>query len=160
MTTFARYDEFADWYVEFTSAWEVGPLALLPDGLSGQRVLDLACGHGQLSRHLARLGAEVTGVDLSTVLLMRAAGLERAEPLGIRYVIGDVCDARWWDGTVYDCDFNGMLELDRPERLNELTGSDALAGRAVRTGAHCFGCTAGAGSSCGGATVAPGSTRA
>ena len=102
MTTLARYDEFADWYVDFASAWDVGPLALAPDGLAGQRVLDLACGHGQLSRHLARLGAQVTGVDISTALLGRAAGLDRTEPLGIRYLTGDVCHTSWWDGAVFD----------------------------------------------------------
>jgi hypothetical protein len=59
-----------------------------------------------------------------------------------------------WDGQLYDCDFNQMLEiplggcerwLDDLERCAELTGG------VVATGSHCFGCTAGSGSSCGGA---------
>jgi radical SAM/Cys-rich protein len=62
-----------------------------------------------------------------------------------------------WDGTLYDCDFNQML--DAPvERTSPQTIFDfdreALERRAIVTGPHCFGCTAGAGSSCGGATVA------
>ena len=57
-----------------------------------------------------------------------------------------------WDGQLYDCDFNQMLELALPESIFELR-AEALRGRAIRTGVHCFGCTAGAGSSCGGATV-------
>ena len=59
-----------------------------------------------------------------------------------------------WDGTVYDCDFNQMLALPvdpgAPGTLDGLLASGSLA-RRVRTGLHCFGCTAGAGSSCGGA---------
>jgi radical SAM/Cys-rich protein len=59
-----------------------------------------------------------------------------------------------WDGTLYDCDFNQMLDLPvdhgAPATLDALLASGDLA-RTVRTGHHCFGCTAGAGSSCGGA---------
>ena len=61
-----------------------------------------------------------------------------------------------WDGRLYDCDFNQMLDLP------VATGSamtvfdfdpERLARRAIETGRHCYGCTAGAGSSCGGATA-------
>lgn len=59
-----------------------------------------------------------------------------------------------WDGTLYDCDFNLALGLGAGAgrmRVEDL-GAD-FARRRVRTGPHCFGCTAGAGSSCGGALV-------
>lgn len=59
-----------------------------------------------------------------------------------------------WDGRVYDCDFN--LALDLPAVANarvEDLERDAIAGRPIVTGDHCFGCTAGAGSSCGGSLV-------
>ncbi|MGQ0657478.1 MAG: arsenosugar biosynthesis radical SAM (seleno)protein ArsS [Chromatiales bacterium] len=61
-----------------------------------------------------------------------------------------------WRGYVYDCDFNQMLDLPlahgaRPRmRLSELIGVD-LDGRPIRVADHCYGCTAGQGSSCGGA---------
>ena len=59
-----------------------------------------------------------------------------------------------WDGTLYDCDFNQMLTLPvdhgAPRTVADLLVSGGLS-RRVRTGPHCFGCTAGAGSSCGGA---------
>ena len=61
-----------------------------------------------------------------------------------------------WTGKLYDCDFNQMLELGvAPELPQTISDFDAekLAGRRIVTGAHCFGCTAGAGSSCGGAVV-------
>jgi radical SAM/Cys-rich protein len=59
-----------------------------------------------------------------------------------------------WDGRLYDCDFNQMLalEIDGPT-LPERADLGALEGRPIRTAPHCFGCTAGGGSSCGGATT-------
>jgi radical SAM/Cys-rich protein len=61
-----------------------------------------------------------------------------------------------WTGRLYDCDFNQMLELGvDPELPQTIVDFDLkkFASRRVVTGAHCFGCTAGAGSSCGGAVV-------
>ncbi|GFK93962.1 hypothetical protein NNJEOMEG_01800 [Fundidesulfovibrio magnetotacticus] len=59
-----------------------------------------------------------------------------------------------WDGALYDCDFNQALGLrvnhGAPDHLDAFD-REALAGRTVVTGAHCLGCTAGAGSSCQGA---------
>ena len=61
-----------------------------------------------------------------------------------------------WQGYVYDCDFNQMLGLPlringKPrERLADLIGKD-LAGTPIAVADHCYGCTAGQGSSCGGA---------
>jgi radical SAM/Cys-rich protein len=61
-----------------------------------------------------------------------------------------------WDGRIYDCDFNQMLELesrclDGQNSRIEQFDPERLIGRNIVTGRHCFGCTAGAGSSCGGA---------
>ena len=58
-----------------------------------------------------------------------------------------------WQGHVYDCDFNQMLGLHPgagPLHLADLLDAE-LAGRPIRVGDHCYGCTAGQGSSCGGA---------
>ncbi len=61
-----------------------------------------------------------------------------------------------WQGYVYDCDFNQMLRLpmitsDKPKpHLSDLI-TGGLEGRDVRVADHCYGCTAGQGSSCGGA---------
>lgn len=61
-----------------------------------------------------------------------------------------------WNGRLYDCDFNQMLDLavapELPQTIQEFD-PERLAKRSIRTGTHCFGCTAGAGSSCGGAVV-------
>lgn len=63
-----------------------------------------------------------------------------------------------WDGSVYDCDFNQMLAMrigntnGRPRKIWELSATD-LEGQPILVGNHCFACTAGAGSSCGGALL-------
>jgi hypothetical protein len=61
-----------------------------------------------------------------------------------------------WRGYVYDCDFNQMLGMPlrlggrARVRLADLLGRD-LAGLPIAVADHCYGCTAGQGSSCGGA---------
>lgn len=61
-----------------------------------------------------------------------------------------------WDGRLFDCDFNQMLELGLEDGVPGHIDSfdlEQVAARRVVTGRHCYGCTAGAGSSCGGATT-------
>lgn len=59
-----------------------------------------------------------------------------------------------WDGRLFDCDFNQMLEMPLtpgvPQDISELDLTQ-LGQRQIMTGRHCFGCTAGAGSGCTGA---------
>lgn len=61
-----------------------------------------------------------------------------------------------WQGQLYDCDFNQMLGMPtpgsgpRPARIEDLLVQD-VAGQPIATADHCYGCTAGQGSSCGGA---------
>jgi len=61
-----------------------------------------------------------------------------------------------WDGRLYDCDFNQVLGLtvgpDAPAHIRDFD-FDALARRAIRIGDHCYGCTAGHGSTCTGSTA-------
>ena len=65
-----------------------------------------------------------------------------------------------WRGEVYDCDFNQQVGLQwsgnaGSERLFLWDiDPDKIENREIMTGDHCFGCTAGAGSSCGGAIAA------
>ncbi len=63
-----------------------------------------------------------------------------------------------WQGRLFDCDFNQMLELDLapglPRTIHEFDPV-ALATRLISTGQHCYGCTAGSGSSCQGALLNP-----
>lgn len=63
-----------------------------------------------------------------------------------------------WDGSIYDCDFNQMLDLPLTDgagnrlEIGSLT-LDQLAERTIAVGDHCYACTAGSGSSCGGALL-------
>lgn len=63
-----------------------------------------------------------------------------------------------WEGTIYDCDFNQMLQLPvRDAEGKALSISsvsvDQLQNRSITVGNHCYACTAGSGSSCGGVLV-------
>ena len=110
----ARYDEFAEWYEQWSS--DVPPLIAAQDGLlpevTGDRVLDIGCGQGRMSRHLASLGAEVTGVDISAAMLGRARA---AGPASITYIHADVTDhPAWWDGRPFDgctCEL-ALMDID------------------------------------------------
>lgn len=61
-----------------------------------------------------------------------------------------------WDGSIYDCDFNQMLDMktnhEAPDHIKNWN-EEKLNNREIVVNQHCFGCTAGAGSSCGGATT-------
>jgi radical SAM/Cys-rich protein len=61
-----------------------------------------------------------------------------------------------WDGRLYDCDFNQMLELSvdhgAPSHIRDFDPA-RLHHRRIVTGNHCYGCTAGSGSSCGGSVT-------
>ncbi|QFU76231.1 radical SAM/Cys-rich domain protein [Halioglobus maricola] len=61
-----------------------------------------------------------------------------------------------WQGNIYDCDFNQMLDLpilasDQRRHISELLQESSIADWPIVTAHHCYGCTAGQGSSCGGA---------
>jgi radical SAM/Cys-rich protein len=62
-----------------------------------------------------------------------------------------------WDGTLYDCDFNQMLDITvdhgAPWHIQDFS-AEMLNRRRIVTGQHCYACTAGTGSSCTGASVA------
>jgi SAM-dependent methyltransferase len=110
----ARYDEFAEWYEHWIG--DAPPLIAAQDGLlpvvAGERVLDIACGQGRMSRYLAQQGAHVTGVDISAAMLGRARA---AGPGGIDYIRADVTQRPgWWDGRPFDgctCEL-ALMDID------------------------------------------------
>lgn len=84
-------------------------------------------------------------------LLLNGFNCQTVEDLMCRY---QICVA--WDGTLFDCDFNIALKMPVDEGLpRNIRDFDPrkLANRKIVTGTHCFGCTAGFGSSCGGSLV-------
>lgn len=61
-----------------------------------------------------------------------------------------------WDGKVYDCDFNQALEIKIPKNKHsifDIESFDEVSSGAITLGDHCYACTAGSGSSCGGSLV-------
>jgi SAM-dependent methyltransferase len=126
----ARYDEFSQWYEEWIG--DKQPLIaeqpdLLP-AVTGERVLDIACGQGRMSRYLARLGAEVTGVDVSAAMLGKARAMG---PDDIAYVCADVSgDPGWWDGRPFDGCTCEMALMD----IDDLAGTLSAVATVVRQG--------------------------
>ena len=128
--TQARYDGFAEWYEQWIG--ERPPLIAEQDGLlpdvAGARVLDIGCGQGQMSRYLAGLGADVTGVDVSAAMLDRARA---AGPPTIGYVQADVTRwPAWWDGRAFDGCTCEMALMD----IDDLAGALAAVAAMLRPG--------------------------
>jgi SAM-dependent methyltransferase len=117
----ARYDAVAGFYATGFEALDDPASAALLELLGSPArldVLDAACGHGRLSRELARRGARVTGVDLSGALIARAADAERDHPLGVRYVHADVASAAGLGEAAFDvvtCNW-GLSDIDDLDR--------------------------------------------
>jgi SAM-dependent methyltransferase len=129
----SRYDAVADFYADgFSDPGDPVVVALLdllgpPDG---SRILDIACGHGRVTRELARLGATVTGVDLSGALLDQARAHEETEPLGAGYIHADAADVPDLPDAAFDavvCNF-GLADIDN------LDGALGTVERALRPG--------------------------
>jgi SAM-dependent methyltransferase len=129
----ARYDAAADFYIRgFDSVDDPASLALLDmlGPVRGLRVLDVACGHGRITRELARRGARVVGIDISGALISKARQTEQNEPLGIGYVHDDVTTPGCLVNGGFDavaCNF-GLSDID------DLDAAVAAVSGALRPG--------------------------
>jgi SAM-dependent methyltransferase len=130
----ARYDAFADFYEQFApDAYDdpaMAALLRLIGDVTGLRILDLACGHGRLTRELAQRGGHVVGLDISIGLLEKARAREAASPLHISYVHADATSSQALAGELFDavtCSF-GLLDID------DLDGAAATVARVLRPG--------------------------
>ncbi|MBV9036744.1 MAG: DUF3641 domain-containing protein [Acidobacteriaceae bacterium] len=97
----------------------------------------------RFSKHLVRIGKQ----EQYSKLLQ-----DSFNPATVECVMCRTLMSVSWDGRLYDCDFNQMLELPIPGRLTvwDIDSFRPTANGAIQLGDHCFGCTAGTGSSCGG----------
>jgi SAM-dependent methyltransferase len=130
----ARYDAIADFYEAFApDVYDEPPtsslLSLIGD-VSGLRIVDVACGHGRLSRELARRGAKVVGLDISARLLDKARSREETEPIGITYIQADAASPDTLEGEVFDGATCGFALSD----MDDLDGAIASVARLVRPG--------------------------
>jgi len=139
----------------------VGP-SLPPD----QAQLEAAYRHELASRFWIRFNRlfTITNMPVSRYLdhLLKTGEYERYmqklvdafNPLAIPGLMCRNTLSVGWDGQLYDCDFNQMLELNLagpgPKTIDEFD-LGILSNREIVTGQHCFGCTAGCGSGCQGA---------
>jgi radical SAM/Cys-rich protein len=96
------------------------------------RFLDFLLKEGQLEKYMNLLVQNYNGDAANEVMCRKMISVS-------------------WDGLMYDCDFNQMLniEIERPNHIKNLR-SETLLARNIQLNQHCFGCTAGAGSSCAG----------
>ena len=126
----ARYDEFAEWYERWIG--DTPPLIAAQAGLLpavvGERVPDIACGQGRMRHHLARLGEDVVGIDISATMLDKARA---TSPEDIAYVRADVTrPPAWWDGRPFDgctCEL-ALMDID------DLAGTLSTVTTVVRQG--------------------------
>ena len=83
-------------------------------------------------------------------LLHQSFNLDAVSGLMCRYTV-----SIGWDGRLYDCDFNQMLELPINTSVHSISewALGQSIDREICTAKHCYGCTAGAGSGCGGALL-------
>ena len=94
---------------------------------------------GQMESYMNLLRASFAPANLDTVMCRNAISVD-------------------WQGNLYDCDFNQMLRLPAVERgrrahVRDLQRGAGLHRARIATASHCYGCTAGQGSSCGGALL-------
>ena len=134
MPAIDRWDDLAERYAADSDeiGADPGPLGRalleLADVQPGATVLDLGCGPGHWSRHFARLGSVVTGVDASARLLETAANAEAAAPLDIRYVRTDAADPSLLAGDRFDVVVCSMALSD----IDDLRGTIANVARLLQ----------------------------
>lgn len=92
------WDTIADWYAEYLRSGSALHdfsrdilLDRLPDDLGDQRILDVGCGEGFVSRALAGRGASVLGVDAAPRMIGHARAAEQERPTGAVYAVDDGC---------------------------------------------------------------------
>jgi ubiquinone/menaquinone biosynthesis C-methylase UbiE len=134
MMTSARYDAVVEFYEQFApDVYNDPPMAellRLVGDVTGLRLLDLACGHGRLTRELARRGGNLIGVDISAALLDLARAHETERHLSITYLQADASSPETLLGETFDgvvCSF-GLSDID------DLNGAIATVVRVLRPG--------------------------
>lgn len=122
----------ADWGIQFN---ELYTITNMPISRFGSQLIS----KGEFANYMQLLIDNYQPQNLTTVMCRNTISVD-------------------WQGYLYDCDFNQMLGMalnntaGEKRHLRELMNTD-LAGEDIQVAGHCFGCTAGQGSSCGGALL-------
>ena len=116
-----------DYYAEYLT----GPaLKRVIGRVKEKKVLDLGCGEGRFSRFFARMGAKVTGIDISEELIKAAREEEGRRPLGIEYYVADAADLHMFDSEVFDIVYCHMALGD----IADYEGAIAEVSRVLKVG--------------------------
>ena len=118
-----HWDDNADvWTEHVRKGWDTfrehlnNPAFLkLVGNLKGKNVLDAGCGEGYNTRIFARMGAKMTGIDISPRLIEHARQAEQKEPLGIRYELASFTDMSIFDNDSFDTVVSTMALMDSPD---------------------------------------------
>jgi len=87
----------------------------LPD-VEGLRGIDIGCGEGHNTRGIARLGAEMTGIDIAEAFIEHARKAETEAPLGIEYAAADATDLPFEDAAFdFATAFMSLMDIPNPE---------------------------------------------
>lgn len=89
-------------------------LDVLPP-IAGLDVMDFGCGEGTNTRVFARLGARLTGIDLSDRMINHARALEEGDPLGITYQVSSYSEHCGLDNASFDAVLSTMAFMDGPD---------------------------------------------
>jgi len=115
-------DNAAMWAEQVRKGWDVyreylnNPAFLEFIGeVEGKSVLDAGCGEGYNTRILAKLGAEVMGIDISSKLIDYARAHERDEPLGIRYEVASFTNLSLFKERSFSTVISFMAMMDSPD---------------------------------------------
>ncbi|SFT50030.1 radical SAM/Cys-rich domain-containing protein [Lishizhenia tianjinensis] len=118
-----------DWNISFNNLYTITNLPI-------SRFLDFILAAGRYEEYMDKLVNAYNPVAAENVMCKNTISVD-------------------WEGNLYDCDFNQMLQLKVASKSRHISDFDEeqLADRNIILGQHCYGCTAGAGSSCQGATT-------
>lgn len=83
--------------------------------IKDKKTLDVGCGEGYNTRIFARMGARITGIDISPKMIEHARRAEQEEPLGIRYEVASFTDLSIFSDGSFDTVLSTMALMDSPD---------------------------------------------
>jgi 2-polyprenyl-3-methyl-5-hydroxy-6-metoxy-1,4-benzoquinol methylase len=113
-------NEFGD-EGDFARQYLLNPTLLrLLCSVKGKHIIDAGCGNGYLCRKLAKMGAQITGIEPAESLFQYAQSKEKKEPLGIKYIQADL--SSYSDSSIrYDSVISNMVFMDIPDYEKAIT---------------------------------------
>ena len=89
-------------------------LEFLPD-IAGLDVIDFGCGEGTNTRHFAKMGAKITGIDISADMIAHAQQAEISDPIGVTYQVASYSSETGLPGGSFDAVISTMALIDGPD---------------------------------------------